>query len=279
MQQQATSTFIRRAIRWLVPAAAALIFAGWLFVTPPGLFGKADAIGYAVCHRIDVRSFHLGARQLPLCARCTGTFSGAAVGLIFLTMIGSKRGGMPPWKIAIPLLLFVAAWVIDGSNSYLYLIKQLYPGALPQLPNLYIPNNTLRLLTGSGIGLAISAALYPTFNQTVWKRFDPQPALSDWRQLGALIGLMLLIDLGILSESPLVLYPVALIGVLGVLALLTMIFTMVWVMIMRQDNSFERLRDTWLPWTAGFTMAMILILAIDLFRLHLTGTWGGFPLG
>jgi hypothetical protein len=279
MQQQATSTFISKATRWLVPAAAILVFTGWLFVTPPGLIGKADALGYAVCHRIDARSFHIGTLELPLCARCTGTFTGAAVGLTFLALLGGKRGGTPPWKIITPLLLFVAAWGIDGANSYLYLIKQVYPGALPQIPNLYIPNNTLRLLTGSGMGLAMSSGLYPAFNQTIWKDFDPRPALSSWRQLGALIGLMLLIDLGILSGSPLVLYPVAAIGVLGVLVLLTMIFTMVWVMVMRQDNTFERLRGTWLPWTAGFTLAMIMILAIDLLRFRLTGTWGGFPLG
>ena len=48
----------------------------WLYLTPPGLFGKADAIGYSVCHQIDLRSFHIGERQFPLCARCTGQFLG-----------------------------------------------------------------------------------------------------------------------------------------------------------------------------------------------------------
>jgi hypothetical protein len=54
----------------LIIAFIAVLLAG-LWATPPGLLGKADAIGYAVCHRIDLRSFHLGDRQLPLCARCT----------------------------------------------------------------------------------------------------------------------------------------------------------------------------------------------------------------
>ena len=30
---------------------------------------------------------------------------------------------------------------------------------------------------------------------------------------------------------------------------------------------------------AGFTLTLLMILAIDLFRLQLTGTWGAFPLG
>jgi hypothetical protein len=58
-----------------------------------------------------------------------------------------------------------------------------------------------------------------------------------------------------------------------------MIFSMVWVMIMRQDNLFTSLRQMWLPLVAGFTLAMIMITAIDLLRFQLTGTWGGFPLG
>jgi hypothetical protein len=48
-------------------------------------------------------------------------------------------------------------------------------------------------------------------------------------------------------------------------------------MIMRQDNTFENPRELWLPLLAGFTLAMLMLLSIDLFRLQLTGTWSGFP--
>jgi hypothetical protein len=40
-----------RIASWLSdPCRSALIL--WLRLTPPGLLGKADAIGYAVCHRM-----------------------------------------------------------------------------------------------------------------------------------------------------------------------------------------------------------------------------------
>lgn len=278
MSRQATLTWAGSTSRRLIPLAALIVFAGWLYVAPPGLLGKADAVGYAVCHRIDERSFHIGERQLPLCARCSGTFSGAAVGLIFHAALARRRSGLPGWKLAVPLGLFFAAFAVDGSNSYLYLLKQTYRGAFEGIPNLYVPNNTLRLFSGSGMGLTMAALLYPIFNQTVWRQADPRPAL-DWRRFGLLLGLMLLIDLGILTEHPAVLYPIALVSVLGVLALLVMVFSMAWVMLMRQDNLFTTLRQMWLPLAAGFTLAMILILSIDLLRLRLTGTWGGFPLG
>jgi uncharacterized membrane protein len=261
-----------------VPIAAVIVFAIWLYITPPGLLGKADAVGYAICHRIDERSFHIGDRQLPLCARCTGEFYSAAITLIFLSIFSRKQSGMPGWKLGAPLLLFFFAFGIDGTNSFLYLLKQIDGGVLNNIPNLYIPNNTLRLFTGSGMGIALASILYPAFNQSAWKDHDPKPAL-DWKKLGGLIAIVLLVDLAILTESPIVLYPIAILSVLGVLALLIIVFSMVWVLIMRQENIFTHLSELWMPFLAGTTLAFLMITAIDLLRFKLTGTWGGFPLG
>ena len=73
--------------------AVGLLLVGWLFNTPGGLLGKADAVGYAVCHRIDLRSFYIGDRQLPLCARCTGMYLGAMLGLVYQVFFGRRRAG------------------------------------------------------------------------------------------------------------------------------------------------------------------------------------------
>jgi uncharacterized membrane protein len=278
MQNQGTLSFRGSLIRWFVPLAALAVLAGFLFITPPGLLGKADGIGYAVCHRIDERSFQIFGRQLPLCARCTGEFNAAAITFLFLGFVSRKRRGMPLKGILALLALFFLAFGVDGSNSYLYLLKQTYAGFLPQIPNIYVPNNTLRLLTGSGMGIAIASVLYPVVNQTLWREADERPALT-WKEFGGLLGIILLVDLGILSESPIILYPIALLSVLGVLALLGTVFTIVWVIIMRQENAFETLKQLWMPVTAGLTLAFLMISVIDLLRLQLTGTWGGFPLG
>jgi uncharacterized membrane protein len=278
MQSQRTLSFAGSLMRWFVPLAALLVLAGFLFITPPGLLGKADGIGYAVCHRIDERSFQLFGRQLPLCARCTGEFNAAALTFIFLGFVSRKRSGMPSKGILTVLALFFLAFGVDGANSYLYLLKQTYEGFLPQIPNLYVPNNTLRLLTGSGMGIAIASVLYPVVNQTLWRDADDRPALA-LKEFGGLLGIIVLVDLAILSEQPVILYPVAFLSVLGVLALLTTVFSIVWVMIMRQENAFETLKELWMPITAGLTLAFLMISVIDLLRLQLTGTWGGFPLG
>jgi len=274
----ATSSRITTLSRWFVPLAAVIVFAVWFTIAPPGVLGKADSVGYAICHRIDERSFHIGERQLPLCARCTGEFYAAAVTLIFLTIVSPKKSGMPGWRLGLPLLLFLLAFGVDGTNSYVYLLKTTAGGSLDGIPNLYIPNNTLRLFTGSGMGIALASILYPAFNQSVWKDAVQERAL-DWKKLGILVALILLIDLAVLTENDLVLYPIAILSVLGVLALLTMVFSMSWILIMRQENLFTSAKELWMPFLAGTTLAFLMITAIDLLRLKLTGTWGGFPLG
>lgn len=278
MEQPIPKSNITKIVRWLVPVAALIVFAVWFSISPPGLLGKADAVGYAICHRIDERSFHLGERQLPLCARCTGEFYAAAVSLLFFAIVSPRKSGMPNWKIGAPLLIFFLAFAIDGSNSYIYLLKSTAGGALNNIPNLYVPNNTLRLFTGSGMGIALASILYPAFNQSIWKNPDTERPL-DWKKLGILVGIILLLNLAILTESSIVLYPIAILSVLGVLALLIMVFSMIWILVMREENVFTSLSQMWMPFLAGTTLALIMITAIDLLRFKLTGTWGGFPLG
>jgi uncharacterized membrane protein len=277
MEKTSTQPLSANLTRFLVPIAAVIVFAFWFSLAPPGLLGKADAIGYAICHRISERSFHIGDRQLPLCARCTGEFYSAGLSLLFFAFFSRKQRGMPGWKLGAPLLLFLIAFGIDGSNSFLYLLKQTSGGVLDKIPNLYIPNNTLRLFTGSGMGIALASILFPAFNESVWKDSEPGRALS-WKKLGILIGIVILIDLAILTENPVVLYPIAILSVLGVLSLLIMVFSMVWLMMMHQENEFTSVKQLWMAFLAGTTMAFLMITAIDLLRLKLTGTWGGFTL-
>lgn len=275
MNPNQTSRF-QTILKWFVPVAAILAFAAWMYISPEGALGKLDAIGYAVCHRIDARSFHIGEHQLPLCARCTGEFYAAGIALIFQAFVSGKKSKLPSHGIIAVLVLFFLAFGIDGSNSYLYLLKQSTPGALDNIPNLYVPNNILRLFTGSGMGIALAVVLYPIVNQTLWREVDDRPAL-EWKSFGALIGLTILVNLLILTDSSIVLYPIAYLSALGTLSLLVIVFAILWIMIMKQDNTFEHPMQLLFPVLAGLTLALLMILSIDLFRLQLTGTWSGFP--
>jgi uncharacterized membrane protein len=276
MKDPKTSGLLRNLSKWLVPIAALFALSVWIYIAPPGLMGKLDGIGYAVCHRLDSHSLHIGSLEMPLCARCSGEFNAAAVALIFQAVLSGKKSRMPRRSILAVLVVFFLAFAIDGSNSYLALLKNTYLGAFTNIPNLYVTNNTTRVFTGSGMGIAMASVLFPMYNQSIWRAPVDQPAL-DWRKFAALVGIVLVLDLGMITESPWILYPVAILSSLGVVALLSMVFSIVWVMLMRQENFFEHVGQLWLPAVAGLTLALLLIVGIDLFRFNLTHTWTGFP--
>ena len=258
-------------LKGLVFFLVALIFIGWIYYSPPGLLGKADAIGYAVCHRIDARTFHLGDRQLPLCARCSGMFLGALIGLVYQTATRPRRAGMPHWSVMIVLFILAGSFALDGLNSYI----QLFPGA----PSLYETQNWSRLLTGSGMGLAISGLLFPAFNQTVWEKWYATPAIKNLGSMIILLVLTLFFDIMILSENPFILYPLAILSSLSVILLLTLVYTMVLLMVFRKENYFQNITQLVFPLVGGFGVALLQIILLDLVRYLFTGTWEGFKIG
>ena len=271
--EQVRQVILKRPLplRWTLMVVVFLLVIGWLLNTPEGILGKADAVGYAVCHRIDLRSFHLGDRPLPLCARCTGMYLGAVVGLVYQAVTARRRAGTPPWPVLAGLVLFTGAFALDGGNSFLAL---LFGRGL-----LYSPNNMLRLFTGSGMGLVISAALFPAFNQTIWKDWQEAPALPGLKSFLGLAGFTILVDVLVLTEHPVVLYPFALVSAAGVLVLLTLLYTMVFVMMVRKENMFGRLSELGMALVAGFGVGLLQIVAIDMLRFLVTGTWEGFHFG
>lgn len=272
MERVLSSINLRR-VSWNLPVlvVVGLLFLGWVLNTPPGILGKADAVGYAVCHRIDSRSFHLGDRQLSLCARCTGMYLGAMLGLVYQLFGGRRRAGSPPQKVLFLLGTLALAFAVDGLNSYLHFF--------PNAPHLYQPQNWSRLLTGTGMGLVIAAALFPAFNQAVWRSRDNRPALGNIFSLGVLIILALLLDILILTENPRVLYPLSLVSAAGVIILLMIVYGLILLVAFRAEQRYDHLYQLWLPLTAGFGMAILQIAVLDLIRYLFTGTWEGFHLG
>lgn len=49
-------------------------------------------VGSVVCHQQAARSFHLDETQLPVCARCTGLYAGAPLGLLLALPLVTRRG-------------------------------------------------------------------------------------------------------------------------------------------------------------------------------------------
>ena len=87
-------------------------------------------IGGLICHQRPDRSFFWNAHQFPVCARCTGLYLSAALGLVGWVVI-KIRGGWRPHPIdprtartfviaaALPTLISLATGALgvwDGSN-------------------------------------------------------------------------------------------------------------------------------------------------------------------
>lgn len=270
LSESAQSRNVIRPLPILIAVGVLLITGLWLALTPGGLLGKTDAVGYAVCHRIDVRSFHLGERPLPLCARCTGMYLGTLVTFLFFSLTTGKAGLYPRRGILIVLITGAVLWAFDGLNSFAALI--------PQAPHLYEPNNTLRLITGSMIGVGLMTMIYPPFQQLAWQGWKAARVLPDWRSFAALLLIVAFVNILVLTEQPLVLYPLAILSAFGVLLLLTMAYGLITLQVLKREASARTLSDLLVPLALAFGLALLQVGGIDWLRFLATGTWSGFHL-
>ena len=257
--------------RWLAVGIVliALLLMGFYTVTNPErlsgsvLLKGADVAGYAFCHRISSRSFTIAGRQFPLCARCTGMYLGVILTLVLLLLAGRWRWSqLPPARIMLVLIGFVALMGIDGLNSYSHFF--------PNIPHLYTPQNWLRLLTGLGTGLAMGAFVFPALAQTLWHE-------QVWRELLDVVVVVLAAALLIFSNQPIILYVLGLASAIGLVVTVTALNTMILLIVTRRDARMKTWHQALFPLGIGLMLAIIQISLIAFARYQFTGTWTGFP--
>jgi uncharacterized membrane protein len=119
----------------------------------PALYPLALAVylsGAVVCHQIADRSFRLWSHQMPVCARCTGIYVGAAIaGVAALAPRRLQRSGNPS-------LEGIALHRRPSVDRIVLLVA-----ALPTIATLAFewttgitPSNGLRALAGAPLGAA-----------------------------------------------------------------------------------------------------------------------------
>lgn len=111
-----------------IARAAALTAAAWpvAIVLAPGLARSMAwlaavpyAIGALVCHQLPDRSFHLWGAQLPVCARCTGLYAGAALGLAAWVAAAGRRGTWPRESAIKALAIGSAPTAVTVATAWL----------------------------------------------------------------------------------------------------------------------------------------------------------------
>jgi len=237
---------------------------------PGGPLDKADRLGYAACHQIPERSYWVGGRPMPLCARCTGSYLGALAGLALLVLTGRGRARLiPPTRVLVVLVAFLALWLLDGLNSYLALIG---------LPHLYEPRNLYRAVTGSLQGLTISVLILPFLNVNLWAQTQAMPTLRNLKEAAALPLVTAIIVLGLQSGLEDVLFPLALLSTVGLLVLFAIPNTVALVLIFGRDGQITRRLEAAAFLAVGLALSLAEMSGISLWKGIISGVLR-LPLG
>ncbi len=78
--------------------------------------------------------------------------------------------------------------------------------------------------------------------------------------------------------SAAILYPLAILSVVGVVVILTMIYTVIMLMLFKQENRYNHFNELAPVLLGGLLLTLIQIGLFDLVRYLLTETWSGLPL-
>lgn len=253
-----------------------LFLMGFYTVTDPArlahspILEGADYAGYALCHRITGRSFTIAGRQFPLCARCTGMYLGIALSFLVVALAGRlRRADLPPLRVLLLLGLFVGLMGIDGLNSYSHFF--------PEAPHLYQPRNWLRLVTGTGTGLAMGLVLLPVLAQTLWHAPQWQAPVTSLREFGGLLLLATALIVLLLRNHPALSYVLAIVSAAGVILILSALNALLLLLILRRDGRARRWSEVARPLLVGLVFALLQLGTISAVRFALTGTMTGFP--
>ncbi len=252
----------------LLLVVSVLVIAVFFLFPPVTVLDKSHLIGYAICHQIPDRTIHIDGAPLPLCARCTGIYLGALMGLTGLTLLKRYRSTeFPPTLVLLTLVSFIAVMGFDGINSYFSLLR---------LPHLYEPQNWLRLTTGTFNGLAMSVIVFPVISGALWHAslVRPEPVLRSVKELAPFLVGGIIIILIVLWQQPFLLYPLTILSTIGVVLMLGIVNTGLVVILTRREGYARTWQDIVLPAAMGLAVSFLMIGGMDWFRATITKAAG-----
>jgi len=247
----------RLGILAVLLAAATFLTLNFISHSPSGCYAKAFSIGSSVCHQIPSHSFSIGTVQFPVCARCMGLYLGSFIGIVYAFLSG-KKTAIPETKYIVVLAVLFLLWAGDGLNSLIsdFLNK----------PFLYQSSNLSRLITGYGMGLVMSTALVTLFNFSIWKTGKNTPVLESIFQIIGYGILSALSSLLILISRPVIFQIAAYITIFTVLSIITLLYSIFWVIILKKENQFANWKDMGVYILAGYSTAITQILLLIALR-------------
>ena len=128
------------------------------------------------------------------------------------------------------------------------------------------------------MGIILANLIVPLWNQTLWKESDTQPVMGSWRQLASLMLCEAVVGVLIWLDIPLLYYPIAILSTGTIFLILGMVYTLLWCIILNKENTLDHFKDGWTFYLLGVFCAFLQVGLMDLLRVSLTGSWGGFQL-
>jgi hypothetical protein len=207
--------------------------------------------------------------KMPLEARMYGIFAGFLVTWALALISGRGHAVLmpPPWMLAL-FAAFVVLMGLDGVNATLF---DLNAAGLP-VPFLYAPRLDVRLATGLLCGMAMGGIILPIVNYSLWRARLAQPIFADLRDLATLLVWIALLFALVVSGSGLFFYPVSLLGVLGVIALIGALNIVMLLSFFRLDAAATNWRETLNPIAGAVLLAALELGGLSLLRYAVLGT-------
>ncbi len=159
MRRLVVPTFIAATVVWLLLLSVTPLL-------PVPLAAIMYGFGSSICHQLADRSFHLGAAQLPVCARCLGIYAGLALASLVTVLARSTVGpdGLSPRRVlvlgALPTIITVATeWV-----------------------GFWQPSNVVRAFSGVPLGCAVSLVVIGALTTLHYAQCAPRRPIAPPHQ-------------------------------------------------------------------------------------------------
>jgi hypothetical protein len=184
------------------------------------------------------------------------------IGLGYFFTQGRKKA-LPPRGVLFLLVGLFLLWAGDGVNSFI--------SDFLNRPFLYETTNFTRLATGFGMGLTMATALMTLFNVTIWKDSSNTSLLHHPLQIVGYAAAALILGWLLLSGGEILFSAFAYIAIGIVLLIITMLYTVFWVIMTRKEMQFTQVNSLGIYLIAGFGTAMMQTTLLYMLRNWLLG--------
>jgi len=200
---------------------------------------------------------------MPIDSRNSGIYLGVLLVIVIVWLTGRQRAALyVPAGVRNMLMLCVLAMMFDGFNSV---------AESNHLHTYYLDTNTIRLVTGTLAGMALTILVVPIYNRLVWRDPLSMAVAEDYVELSGFVIVAILVILSLQAAPAALYYPLSILSIGGFLVTMTMVNSCVVLVSLRREHSVKSNSDLFVPGLAGLVLTCLEILAITSWRAFAHG--------